>query len=306
MVRLIQILSVSLLLTLASAVGAQTPLACGIVDIDGPAEVDPGTPLVLKAQITGMIHTTKPEFKWKVSVGTITTGQGTEEISVDTVGLGGLEVMVTVELSGAPLGCKGSASKTMQVKPATLTCGLPFDRYGDLKFSDEKARLDNFSIQLLNEPLSTGMILMSAGRETFENETTERLARAKSYLVDVRETDPSRIVTIDCGFSQDLSIQLYIVPVGVTAPVCSNTGEAPFEVKFTKPRPSPRRDRVRLDSRLRVNCRQPRVKSSLECLNNRSIKLSLHPAAIVRSSQRREAQASLAENKRGWGQAKIP
>ena len=43
--------------------------------------------------------------------------------------------------------------------------------------------------------------MMSVGQETFENETTERLSRAKSYVVDVREIDPNRIVTVD-GFAQ--------------------------------------------------------------------------------------------------------
>ena len=236
--RSIQILSVFLLLTLASVVSAQTPLTCGIVGIDEPSKVEPGAPLVFKVKTTGMLHTTKPEFKWKLSVGTITAGQGTDEITVDTAGLGGLEVTVTVELSGAPLGCNGSASRTMQVESAGFVCGgRPFDEYGDIKFNDEKARLDNFAIQLSNDPLSSGYILMSAGQETFENEATERLNRAKSYLVNVREIDSNRVVTVDCGFAPDLTIKLFIAPLGATPPACSNL-EVPFsEVKFTKPRP---------------------------------------------------------------------
>ena len=75
MSRSIQILSVFLLLTLASVVSAQTPLTCGIVGIDGPSnKVEAGTPLVFKVRTTSMLHTTKPEFKWQVSVGTITNG----------------------------------------------------------------------------------------------------------------------------------------------------------------------------------------------------------------------------------------
>lgn len=235
--RSIQILSIVLLLTLASVVRAQTPLTCGIVGIEGPSQVAPGTPLVFKAKITGMIHTTKPEFKWKLSVGTITSGQGTGEISVDTTGLGGLDVITTVELSGAPLGCNGSADKKTQVESAGFACGHRFDEYGDIKFEDEKARLDNFAIQLSNEPLSSGHILMSAGQITFENEATERLDRAKSYLVNVREIDPNRVVTVDCGFAPELSIKLYIAPLGSTHPACSNPVEPFAEVKFTKRRP---------------------------------------------------------------------
>ena len=146
--RSIQILSVFLLLTLGSVVSAQTPPTCGIVGIDGPSNVEPNTPLVLKARITGMTQTTKLEFKWKVSVGTITGGQGTDQISVDTVGLGGQVVTTTVELSGALFGCNASASITTRVDPPAFSCCHAFDQYGDLRFGDEKARLDNFAIQI--------------------------------------------------------------------------------------------------------------------------------------------------------------
>jgi len=234
--RPIQILSLSLLLAFVSAATAQTSPACGIVDVDGPTQVDQGEPLLFKVR-TSMIHTTKPEFKWTLSVGTITTGQGTDQIAVETVGLGGLEVTVTVELSGAVAGCKASASKSVQVKPPT-PIGCALDSYGDIKFEDEQARLDNFAIQLENEPLSSGYILMSAGRETFEREAEERLDRAKSYLVEVRGIDRSRIGTVDCGFAEMLTARLWMVPQGATPPVCDDGRTIPpSEVKFTKRRP---------------------------------------------------------------------
>src|SRR5215212_833034 len=237
MFRSVHILSIVLLLASASVIRAQTPLTCGTVTIDGPSEVEQGAPVVFKAKITGMIYPTKPEFKWKLSAGTITTGQGTEEIVVDSTGLGGQVVTVTVELSGVPQGCK-AASRATQVKGPAIVCFFRFDEYGDLRFEDEKARLDNFAIQISKEPLSTGQILMVAGQETFENETRERLARAKSYLVNVRGMDPNRILTVDCGFTHDLSLRLFIIPAGVAPLTCDDSIEIPFsEVKFTKPRP---------------------------------------------------------------------
>jgi hypothetical protein len=240
MYRSIQILHVLLLLAFGAVAGAQTPLTCGIIDIDGPAKVVPGTAVVFKAKMTGLSHTGKPELRWTVSAGTISSRQGTGEISVDTAGLGGVDVIATAELLGAPLGCNGSASRTTHVELPVVTCGLPLDGYGDIAFEDEKARLDNFAIQLLNDPLLVGYILMSAGQKTFAGETTERLDRAKTYLVNVRETDPTRVVTVDCGFSQDLMIRLYIAPLDATAPVCSSYLTIPFDqIKFTKPRPKP-------------------------------------------------------------------
>jgi len=231
-------LIVALLLIRVEVARAQTPSTCGIVDVEGPSEVEVRTQVVFKAKITGMTNTTRPQLKWTISAGTITAGQGTQEIMVDSTGLDGVDVIATVELFGAPAGCKASASRTTQVKVSAIDCGLAFDQYGDITFEDEKARLDNFAIQLSNQPLSSGQILMSAGQVTFKNETTERLARAKSYLVDVRKTDPNRIVTNDCGFTRDLNIRLYIVPVGVYPAACDNSVEIPLsEIKFTKPRP---------------------------------------------------------------------
>src|SRR5262245_33938576 len=119
--RSIQILLVFFLLLLASAVSAQTPLACGIDSIEGPTEVDAGQQLKFKVKISGISHT-RPEFKWFMSAGTIVMGQGTDEITVDTAGLGSLVLTATVALSGVPLGCKGEASITTSVKP--FICGL--------------------------------------------------------------------------------------------------------------------------------------------------------------------------------------
>jgi hypothetical protein len=238
MVRSIQIVFVVLLMALASVVKAQTPLTpCATVEIVGLTEVDAGTIVVFTARVVGTIQTTKPEFKWQVSAGTITSGQGTDVITVDTTGLGGVEVIATVELSTAPPACKGSSSRPTKIK-APIVCWFPFDEYGDIAFEDEKARLDNFAIQISNEPAASGAILMFAGRETFKNETAERLARAKSYLADVRHIDPNRIVTYDCGFTPELRILLSFVPVGAEPPTCDDYNSVPFsEVKFTKPRP---------------------------------------------------------------------
>jgi len=244
MIRSIQIVFIVLLMALASVVRAQTPLTpCPTVEIDGLGEVDQGTVLVFIARVVGTIPARKHDFKWTVSAGTITSGQGTESITVDTTGLGGVEIIATVELSTASPACKGSSSRPTKIKPP-IVCWLAFDEYGDITFEDEKARLDNFAIQISNEPGASGAILMFAGRETFKNETAERLARAKSYLANVRHIDPNRIVTYDCGFTQELNLRLWVVPVGLTPPSCDTSRTIPFsEVKFTKPRPKSSRRR---------------------------------------------------------------
>lgn len=241
--RSLQILSVVLLLTFSSVAHAQTPLTCGLVAVEGPTDVGPGEAIVFTAKVVGLTHTPKAELKWKVSAGTIMSGEGTSVITVDSAGLSGVGVIATAELVGAPAGCSGSAAKTVNVR---FGCILPhkFDGYGDIAFEDEKARLDNFAIQLLNEPNSIAYVFMTAGQETFPNEANERLARAKSYLVKVRKVDANRIVTKDCGFTTDLTITLWLLPVGMEIPPCANVYDSPLsEVKFTKPRPKPAKKR---------------------------------------------------------------
>lgn len=233
--RSIQILSFFFVLTFVATVSAQTFSKCSI-EVDGPSEIDSGTLLVYKVKVTGDLPTSTPEFKWYVSAGTIMKGEGTEGITIDTVGLGGQTVTVTAELIGAPPGCNNVASKTTSVKEDPVTCGLPFDRYGNIRFIDEQARLDNFAIQIANEPASKGLILISAGQETYKGEAAYHLNRAKSYLVGFRGVDSKRIIAVDCGFTRELSTTLWIVLPGVTLPDCNSWDQIPLsEVKFTKP-----------------------------------------------------------------------
>ena len=188
----------------------------------------------LKAKDTSR---TRPEFRWHVSAGTISKGEGTDEITIDTTGLGGQVLTATAELTGAPSGCKHVASITTSITPPPPP-SCPFISYGDIKFEDEKARLDNFAIQILNSSPSRGLILMYAGKETFKGEAAYRLQRAKSYLA-FRGLDASRIIAVDCGFANDLTAILYVVPDGVKSiPGCDTSWNITLsEVKFTKPRP---------------------------------------------------------------------
>ena len=46
-----------------------------------------------------------------------------------------------------------------------FACRLGLDGYGNIRFLDEKARLDNFAIQLQNEPKTQGYIIVYAGQK---------------------------------------------------------------------------------------------------------------------------------------------
>jgi hypothetical protein len=78
----------------APSVGlGQVVKKCPTIWIEGPTtEVEAGTSTVFTARLTGLSATTQPKFRWKLSAGTIMSGQGTASITVDTAGLEGAVV----------------------------------------------------------------------------------------------------------------------------------------------------------------------------------------------------------------------
>lgn len=209
---------------------------CPIISVESPvSKLDEGHPVVFTAKLNTVVPTA--EFKWKISAGTITVGDGTASITVDTTGLGGVEIAATVEVLGILTTCSTVATTSVNILQTAVRCGLRFDEFGDIKVKNEEARLDNFSIELANSEPSTGYITLYAGRQSYKGEAAGRLVRAKNYLVKVRKINPARIVTIDGGYREDFVIELNIFPPGSTPPSAFPT-LSPKEIEFTKPHPS--------------------------------------------------------------------
>jgi len=200
-----------------NCVPIETPPVCPTaVAVDCPSGlIEPGTPVTFTARVEG--GPGNQTYNWSVSAGTISSGQGTSAITVDTTGLAGQSVTASVELSGIDPSCNRTASCTVNVNKPPIP--RKFDEYGNIRFNDEKARLDNFAVQLQNEPTSTGYII---GYGSCGTEGMTRANRAKDYLVNTRGIDASRIVTVDGGCTPELIVQLWIAPQGASAP----TGDA--------------------------------------------------------------------------------
>ena len=94
-----------------------------------------------------------------------------------------------------------------------VTPSSPFDQYGNICWEDEKARLDNFAIQLQNYPSASGDIIIYAGRQSCRGEARYRANRAKDWVVK-RGVESKRVMVIDAGFQSDLTTYLIIRPKG--------------------------------------------------------------------------------------------
>ena len=214
------------------------PPPCPVVSVSCTDSVDVGSPITYTANVTNT--PASASYNWSVSAGTITSGQGTPTITVDTAGLGGQSVTATVNVGGADPSCSTTASCTTNVRPPKPVA-VKFDEYGNIKFNDEKARLDNFAIQLQNQPGSTGTIIAYG---SCEGEAQARADRAKDYLVNTRGIEAGRITTIDGGCRADLAVQLWVVPTGADAPVADTAGAvSPCPACKKKPAAKKRRGR---------------------------------------------------------------
>ena len=204
---------------------------CPTLNVSCPDSAQPG-PVTFTANVSGGPGT--QTYNWSVSAGTITSGQGTSSITVDAKG--GQTITATVELGGLDPNCGRTASCTTQiVTPPSLA--RKFDEYGNIRFNDEKARLDNYAVQLQNEPGATGYII---GYGSCGSEGRERAERAKNYLVNTRGIDAGRIMVVDGGCLPQLLVQLWIAPQGAAAPAGDATGVV-SPCPDCKKKPAPRR-----------------------------------------------------------------
>jgi len=222
--------------TIANCPNCEKP-ACPTVNVSCPDSVNQGEPITFTANFSGSGSVT---YNWSVSAGTISSGQGTSSITVNTDGAGGQTVTATVDVGGMDPSCSGTKSCSTAVKtPPTPPACNKFDEYGNIKFNDEKARLDNFAVELQNKVNSTGYII---GYGACEGEGSARANRAKDYLVNTRGIDAGRIVVVDGGCRAELWVQLYVCEQGANPPAAMTDGAVTPcpECRVRRPRPRPR------------------------------------------------------------------
>jgi hypothetical protein len=208
---------------------------CPTVSVSCPDTAKSGNPVTFTANVSGGDTNVTPTFNWTVSAGSISSGQGTSSITVDTTGLaGGTTVTATVDVGGYDRSCSASSSCTTSLVREVVPHKV--DEYGNIRFNDEKARLDNYAIELQNDPTAQGYLICYGGRRGRTGEAQRRCDRAKDYLVNTRGISGDRIVTVDGGYKEELTVELWVVPSGANPPTGSPTVD-PSEVKAT---PAPR------------------------------------------------------------------
>jgi len=173
-----------------------------------------GEPLDFSATVTGGAPNVSALYNWTVSAGTIIAGQGTNSIRVDTTGLAGESVTATLSMGGYHLDCP--ATCVVQF-PVPIEC-RKFDEFPDLARNDEKARLDNYAIELQNDPTSTAYVIVYPGQHGRPGDLQKHTSRIVDYLLNSRGVDARRIVTLVGPARPDLLVDLWACPRGGKPP----------------------------------------------------------------------------------------
>ena len=184
---------------------------CATISMSGPSGVTiPGDKMTFTANVSG--GTGDPTYNWSVSAGTISSGQGTSSITVDTAGLAGQNVTATVDVGGLCPECPRTASETAGVKAPEISTVV--DEFGALKDDDVKARVDSFFITLNNNPNAQGYII------NYGTPAQIKARRAQIMkAINFRKYDVSRVTFVDGPDNgSGVNTKFYLVPAGVTPP----------------------------------------------------------------------------------------
>ena len=155
-------------------------------------------------------------YNWTVSSGTIESGQGTQSIVVRTTkDMADSNVTATVEIGGLPAGCScpTSASETAGIPKETGPTTVD-DITGVKKDDEIKALVDNFYIQLGNDPNATGYVI-NYGSAADIKKRKAQIDKAIAF----RKYDRSRIKYVDGPDNGGgVRTKFTLVPAGVTPP----------------------------------------------------------------------------------------
>lgn len=189
-------------------------VVCPNVTVSCPDAASENAPTTFTATISGGSSGIMPTYDWTVSAGRIISGQGTPSITVDTAGLAGQTIRTNLEVGGYGMRCPASCATSIPI----MNKPRKFDEYYDIARNDEKARLDNYAIQLQSEPGSQAYIIVYPSRRARPNDAQERAQRISDYLVNSRGIDSHRIVTTIGQSREDWLFELWVVPEGAQPP----------------------------------------------------------------------------------------
>jgi hypothetical protein len=89
--------------------------------------------------------------------------------------------------------------------------------------NDMKARLDNFAVELQNDPGASALVIAYVDRKCGTTYLRARSNLIRSYLVNTRRVDASRVSVSEGGRREAVAFELWLVPQGAARPALRPT-----------------------------------------------------------------------------------
>ena len=210
-----------------------TPSPCPTVRVSCPDAVKVNEPANFTAAVSGGDPNVTPTFNWTVSAGTISSGQGTSSITVDTQGAGGQTITATVDVGGFDRACPASNSCTAAVGKEAAP-SVKFGEYVTPDLSANKAQLDKFVAALQADPTAQGYVIAYGGRASRPEDAQKAADNATDYTMNVRKMDGARTLSGVGGYREQPTVELWIAPAGGAPPSATPT----VDPKDVKPAPA--------------------------------------------------------------------
>lgn len=197
---------------LAPATKAQS--RCPLITVSCPSEAKDGEPIIFSATVKDADPTVRLTYSWTVAGGTIIEGQGTPTIKLKPAGDSTWTGRIVI--GGLDSSCSSTASCSLVVCRAPVS--KRFASYEARSGDEEIKWLASFADELKNQGGSQAYIFSFARRGGAADETKASVYRAKTYLVGEQGIEGDRIVTLERGFKDQLTIELWVVPPGAALP----------------------------------------------------------------------------------------
>jgi PKD-like domain len=190
---------------------------CPKVEVTGGGVVSAGEPMNFTVNLTGSTNIASLEYEWKVSAGTIASGQKTASITVDTTELnGGINITAEVKIKGLSNMCVNTASETGSIMQR-IGCGRPLDEFGSLSSNEIKARIQSLYVELGNNPEGQGYIINYGTDEEIANRERQ-IQKAIRFL----KLDANHVTIVRGGENPNgagVWTRIWIIPPGAEFPI---------------------------------------------------------------------------------------